>query len=42
LGNYSIYQLRELGSSKSKIAKKLGIARGTVIVSLLRRVESAS
>ena len=26
-----IFELRELGFSKSKIAKKLGIARGTVI-----------
>lgn len=34
-----IFQLRELGFSKSKIAKKLGIARGTVITYLERNPE---
>src|SRR5699024_7439224 len=34
-----IFQLKELGFSKSKIAKKLGIARGTVIDYLERDPE---
>src|SRR5699024_3299427 len=34
-----IFQLRELGFSKSKIAKKLGVARGTVIDYLERNPE---
>lgn len=37
-----IFQLRELGFSKSKIAKKLGIARGTVIDYLKKDPEEMS
>ena len=37
-----IFQLRELGFSKSKIAKKLGIARGTVIHYLEKEPEEMS
>lgn len=39
---HQIFQLRELGFSKSKIAKKLGVARGTVIDYLKKDPEEMS